>query len=72
MTSAFDRTFKLGILLSIIDWLTFNIVFSIAVKLVVLMLGLWDLVSLWLAVFADVGVMLIAVGIAMLSRAKVR
>lgn len=51
---------------------TFNIVFSIAVKLVVLMLGLWDIVSLWLAVFADVGVMLIAVGIAMLSRAKVR
>lgn len=30
MTSAFDRTFKLGILLSVIDWLTFNIVFLTA------------------------------------------
>lgn len=30
MISAFDRTFKLGILLSVIDWLTFNIVFLIA------------------------------------------
>ena len=27
MISAFDRTFKLGVLLSVIDWLTFNIVF---------------------------------------------
>lgn len=27
MISAFDKTFKLGILLSVIDWLTFNVVF---------------------------------------------
>lgn len=27
MISAFDKTFKLGILLSIIDWVTFNVVF---------------------------------------------
>ena len=27
MKSAFDRTFKLGLLLSVIDWLTFNVVF---------------------------------------------
>lgn len=30
MISAFDRTFKLGILLSVIDWLTFNIVFVLS------------------------------------------
>lgn len=29
MISAFDKTFKLGILLSVIDWLTFNVVFVI-------------------------------------------
>lgn len=27
MISAFDRTFKLGLLLSVLDWLTFNVVF---------------------------------------------
>lgn len=27
MISAFDKTFKLGVLLSVIDWLTFNVVF---------------------------------------------
>lgn len=30
MASAFDRTFKLDILLSVIDWLTFNIVFLLS------------------------------------------
>lgn len=30
MISAFDRTFKLGVLLSMIDWLTFNIVFLLS------------------------------------------
>lgn len=27
MVSAFDKTFKLGVLLSFIDWFTFNVVF---------------------------------------------
>lgn len=27
MISAFDKTFKLGVLLSVIDWFTFNVVF---------------------------------------------
>lgn len=27
MVSAFDRTYKLGVLLSVIDWLTFNVIF---------------------------------------------
>lgn len=30
MISAFDRTFKLGLLLSVLDWLTFNVVFLFA------------------------------------------
>lgn len=38
-----------------------NIVFSIAVKLAVMILGLYDLIPLGLAVFADVGVMMLAV-----------
>lgn len=38
-----------------------NIVFSISLKLVLMILGLFDIIPLWLAVFADVGVMLIAV-----------
>lgn len=38
-----------------------NIVFAIAVKVAVMALGLMNLVPLWLAVFADVGVMMLAV-----------
>ena len=38
-----------------------NIVFAIAVKVAVMVLGLMNLVPLWLAVFADVGVMMLAV-----------
>ena len=38
-----------------------NIVGSIAVKLVIMVLALFSLVPLWLSVFADVGVMLLAV-----------
>ncbi len=38
-----------------------NIVFSIAVKAVIMVLGLFDLIPLGVAVFADVGVMLLAV-----------
>ena len=38
-----------------------NIVFSIAVKVIVMVLGLLDLIPLGLAVFADVGVMMLAV-----------
>ncbi|MGN1235621.1 MAG: heavy metal translocating P-type ATPase [Christensenellaceae bacterium] len=49
-----------------------NIVFSIAVKALFLVLGLWDLIPLWLAVFGDVGVMLIAVDNSLLTRLNVR
>lgn len=38
-----------------------NIVFSIAVKIAVMVLGLFDLIPLGVAVFADVGVMMLAV-----------
>ena len=38
-----------------------NIVFSIAVKLILMVLGLMNIVPLWVAVFADVGVMMLAV-----------
>lgn len=38
-----------------------NIVFAIGVKLIVLILGALGLASMWLAIFADVGVMVIAV-----------
>lgn len=38
-----------------------NVSFALAVKLIVLMLGAFGLVSMWLAVFADVGVTLLAV-----------
>lgn len=38
-----------------------NIAFSIAVKLILMVLGLLDIVPLWVAVLADVGVMMLAV-----------
>ena len=38
-----------------------NIVFSIAVKLCVMVLGAMDLATMWMAVFADVGVAVIAI-----------
>lgn len=38
-----------------------NIVFSIGVKVIVLVLGAIGLASMWAAIFADVGVMIIAV-----------
>lgn len=38
-----------------------NIVFSIAVKLCVMVLGTMDLATMWMAVFADVGVAVIAI-----------
>jgi len=44
----------------------FNIIFSIAVKLVVLLLGAFGAAPIWLAVFADVGVCLICVLVASL------
>ena len=39
-----------------------NIIFSISVKVAVMILGLVGIANLWGAVFADVGVALIAVG----------
>ena len=38
-----------------------NIVFSIAVKILVMILGAFGIVPLWLAVFSDVGVCLLAI-----------
>jgi len=38
-----------------------NIIFAIGVKLLIMLLGLFGVANLWLAVFADVGVALIAV-----------
>lgn len=38
-----------------------NIVFSIAIKIALMMLGLFDIVPLYIAVLADVGVMMLAV-----------
>ena len=38
-----------------------NIIFALAVKLLVMVLGLAGIASMWLAVFADVGVMVLAV-----------
>lgn len=38
-----------------------NIVFAIGIKLIVLLLGALGLADMWLAIFADVGVMIIAV-----------
>ena len=40
---------------------TENIVFALAVKLVILVLGALGLASMWLAVFADVGVSVLAI-----------
>ena len=38
-----------------------NIVFALAVKIICLLLGAFGLANMWLAIFADVGVMVIAV-----------
>lgn len=40
---------------------SFNVVFSLAVKILVLILSVFGLATMWMAIFADVGVMLIAV-----------
>lgn len=39
----------------------FNVIFSLAVKILVLILSVFGLATMWMAIFADVGVMLIAV-----------
>ena len=38
-----------------------NIVFAIGIKLICLLLGAMGIANMWLAIFADVGVMIIAV-----------
>ena len=38
-----------------------NIVFALAVKALCLLLGAFGLANMWMAIFADVGVMVIAV-----------
>lgn len=49
-----------------------NIVFSIAVKVVLMVLSLCNLLPLWIAVLGDTGVMLLAVLNSMRMRAKIR
>ncbi|MDE6273926.1 MAG: hypothetical protein K2L87_02635, partial [Clostridiales bacterium] len=49
-----------------------NIVFSIAVKVALMVLSLFGLIPLWAAVFGDVGVMLLAVLNSMRMRAKIK
>ena len=39
----------------------FNIAFALGVKLLILLLGALDLTGMWLAVFADVGVAVLAI-----------
>lgn len=39
----------------------FNIIFALTTKLLVLILGIFDITSIWMAVFADVGVTLLSV-----------
>lgn len=60
-----DRPSKLPqsirIFRSCMNVVTFNIVFALAVKAIVLILGAMNLAGMWAAVFADVGVTVIAV-----------
>ncbi len=49
----------------------FNIVFALSFKALVLILGALGIANMWLAVFADVGVALIAVAVAVLRCRKV-
>ena len=49
-----------------------NIVFSIAIKVVLMILSLLGLLPLWIAVFGDTGVMLLAVLNSMRMRAKIK
>ncbi|MEG2815619.1 MAG: heavy metal translocating P-type ATPase [Oscillospiraceae bacterium] len=42
-----------------------NIIFALAVKAIVLILGVFGIANMWFAVFADVGVMMLAIGNAM-------
>ena len=42
-------------------FLLLNIIFAIGVKLVCLILGALGIANMWLAIFADVGVMVLAV-----------
>ena len=49
-----------------------NIIFSIAMKVIFMILGFFDIIPLWLAVFADVGVMLIAVINSLRMRLKLK
>jgi Cd2+/Zn2+-exporting ATPase len=39
-----------------------NVLFALSVKAVILLLGVFGLANMWMAVFADVGVSLLAVG----------
>ena len=38
-----------------------NIIFAISIKFICLLLGALGIVNMWLAIFADVGVMVIAI-----------
>ena len=49
-----------------------NIIFALGVKLVILALGALGIAGMWLAVFGDVGVLVIAILNAMRAMMKVR
>ena len=49
----------------------FNIAFALSVKALVLVLGAAGIANMWLAVFADVGVALIAVAVAVMRSRRV-
>lgn len=48
----------------------FNIIFALAVKLIVLILGVFGVAPIWLAVFSDVGVCLICILLTALIKSK--
>ena len=49
-----------------------NIVFSIAIKIALMVLSLLGILPLWIAVFGDTGVMLLAVLNSMRMRLKIK
>ena len=49
-----------------------NIIFALGVKLVILALGALGIAGMWLAVFGDVGVLVIAILNAMRAMMKIR
>ena len=62
MTSAVDaipKAFSIARITNRIAWQ--NVIFALAVKILILILGLLGFASMWLAVFADTGVAMICI-----------